>query len=77
VQLQLHLTKDLIFSVFLPPLVYRAALYIRWREFKSDLPVVVFLPSLGRWLLAAAITAGGACTTSWIGPGAVPWSSAS
>jgi len=58
VQLQLHLTKDLIFSVFLPPLVFEAALYIRWREFKSDLPVVGVLASLGV-LLAAAITAGG------------------
>jgi CPA1 family monovalent cation:H+ antiporter len=58
VQLQLHLTKDLIFSVFLPPLVFEAALYIRWREFKSDLPVVGVLASL--WvLLAAAVTAGG------------------
>jgi CPA1 family monovalent cation:H+ antiporter len=58
VKLQLHLTKDLIFSVFLPPLVFEAALYIRWREFKSDLPVVGVLATLGV-LLAAAVTAGG------------------
>jgi CPA1 family monovalent cation:H+ antiporter len=58
VKLQLHLTKDLIFSVFLPPLVFEAALYIRWREFKSNLPVVGVLASLGV-LLAAAVTAAG------------------
>jgi len=58
VRLQLHLSKDLIFSVFLPPLVFEAALCIRWREFKSDLPVVVVLATLGV-LLAAAVTAGG------------------
>jgi CPA1 family monovalent cation:H+ antiporter len=58
VQVQLHLTKDLIFSVFLPPLVFEAALYIRWQEFKSDLPVVGVLASFGV-LLAAAVTAGG------------------
>src|SRR6202046_2597324 len=58
VRLQLHLTKDLIFSVFLPPLVFEAALCIRWREFKSDLPVVGVLATLGV-VLAAAVTAGG------------------
>lgn len=58
VRLQLHLSKDLIFTVFLPPLVFEAALCIRWREFKSDLPVVAVLASLGV-LLAAAVTAGG------------------
>jgi monovalent cation:H+ antiporter, CPA1 family len=36
-----HLTKDLIFSVFLPPLVFEAALFINWREFKKELPVVM------------------------------------
>jgi len=58
VRLQLHLTKDLIFSVFLPPLVFEAALCVRWREFKSDLPVVAVLATLGV-VLAAAVTAGG------------------
>jgi CPA1 family monovalent cation:H+ antiporter len=58
VRLQLHLSKDLIFTFFLPPLVFEAALCIRWREFKSDLPVVAILATLGV-LLAAAVTAGG------------------
>ena len=43
VQLPLHLSKDLIFSVFLPPLVFEAALCIRWRDFRRDLPVVGLL----------------------------------
>ena len=58
VRLQLHLSKDLIFTIFLPPLVFEAALCIRWREFKSDLPVVAVLASFGV-VLAAAVTAGG------------------
>src|SRR5665213_56692 len=53
-----HLTKDLIFSVFLPPLVFEAALFISWREFKADLPVVALLASVGV-VLTAAVTAGG------------------
>jgi monovalent cation:H+ antiporter, CPA1 family len=53
-----HLTKDLIFSVFLPPLVFEAAPCISWREFKRDLPVIALLASAGV-LIAAAVTAGG------------------
>ena len=58
VRLDLHLTKDLIFSIFLPPLVFEAALYIRWQDLKKDLPVVTVLSTLGV-LLAAAVTAAG------------------
>jgi CPA1 family monovalent cation:H+ antiporter len=58
IQIPLHLSKDLIFSVFLPPLVFEAALCIRWAEFKKDLPVVGLLASIGV-VLAAAVTAAG------------------
>lgn len=58
IYLKWHLSKELIFSVFLPPLVFEAALFIRWSEFKKDLPVIGVLASVGV-LLAAAVTAGG------------------
>ncbi|MEP6548735.1 MAG: sodium:proton antiporter [Gammaproteobacteria bacterium] len=58
VQVQLHLSRDLIFSVFLPPLVFEAALCISWRRFKRELPVVTLLATVGV-LLAAAVTAAG------------------
>jgi CPA1 family monovalent cation:H+ antiporter len=58
VRLELHLSKDLIFSIFLPPLIFEAALYIRWTDLKRDLPVVILLATLGV-LLAAAVTAAG------------------
>ena len=51
-----HLSKELIFFVFLPPLVFEAALYISWREFKKELPVLALLATMGV-LLAAAVTA--------------------
>jgi monovalent cation:H+ antiporter, CPA1 family len=51
-----HLSKDLIFSVFLPPLVFEAALFIHWRDFRKDLPVVALLATLGV-VLAASVTA--------------------
>jgi CPA1 family monovalent cation:H+ antiporter len=56
VRLTLHLSKDLIFYVFLPPLVFEAALYIRWPELKRDLPVVGALATVGL-VAAAAVTA--------------------
>jgi CPA1 family monovalent cation:H+ antiporter len=51
-----HLSKDLIFYVFLPPLVFEASLFIKWREFRKDLPIIMLLATVGV-LLAAAITA--------------------
>jgi CPA1 family monovalent cation:H+ antiporter len=56
VYIKWHLTKDLIFSVFLPPLVFEAALFIHWREFKIELPVVALLATIGV-VIAAAVTA--------------------
>jgi CPA1 family monovalent cation:H+ antiporter len=54
--LHLQLSKELIFTVFLPPLVFEAALHIRWRDLRTDLPVVIMLATLGL-VLAAAVTA--------------------
>ena len=56
VSLKWHLSKDLIFSVFLPPLVFEAALFIHWRQFRKELPVVTLLATLGV-VLAASVTA--------------------
>jgi CPA1 family monovalent cation:H+ antiporter len=58
VYIKWHLTKDLIFSVFLPPLVFEAALFIHWRDFKKELPVVTLLATAGV-VLAATVTAVG------------------
>jgi len=58
ISIKWHLSKELIFSVFLPPLVFEAALFIQWEEFKKDLPVVGLLATAGV-LLAAAVTSVG------------------
>lgn len=58
VYIKWHLSKDLIFSVFLPPLVFEAAIFINWREFKKELPVVTLLATVGV-VLAATVTAVG------------------
>jgi CPA1 family monovalent cation:H+ antiporter len=38
-----HLTKDLLFSVFLPGLIFEAAFHIEWREFKENLITILTL----------------------------------
>lgn len=53
---QISLSKKLIFDVFLPPLIYEAALYIRWKELRRDLPVILVFATAGV-LLAAVVTA--------------------
>src|ERR1700749_1862808 len=53
-----HLTRDLIFSVFLPPLVFEAALFIHWQEFKKELPLVTLLATAGVVLSAAGTALG-------------------
>lgn len=53
-----ELSKELIFIIFLPTLVFEAALYIRWKELQQDLGVVLTLATVGV-LLSAGITAAG------------------
>jgi NhaP-type Na+/H+ or K+/H+ antiporter len=66
-----HLTQDLIFFVFIPPLVFEAALCISWREFKKELPVITLLASAGVLIAAAVTSAGMHCPLNWDWGGAV------
>lgn len=50
------LTKELVFTAFLPPLIFEAALFIDWSELRKDLPVILLLATVGV-LLSAAVTA--------------------
>jgi len=58
VDLQVHLTRDLIFSTLLPPLIFEAAMALRWRDLRRDLLVIVVLATVGL-VLSAALTAVG------------------
>lgn len=54
----LTLTKSLIFSAFLPPLIFEAAFALPWPALRKDMPVILFLATVGV-LIAAAIVAPG------------------
>lgn len=52
------LTKDLIFTALLPPLLFEAAYCIPWNQLRRDFSVIVVLATLGV-LLSACVTATG------------------
>ncbi|MEZ5305908.1 MAG: sodium:proton antiporter [Pyrinomonadaceae bacterium] len=52
---QIEFSKELLFKILLPPLIFEAALYIRWSELKKDLVPVVTFASVGV-LISAAVT---------------------
>lgn len=63
------LSRDLIFNVLLPPLVFEAALQLPWKDFRRELPVTLTLAIVGV-ALAAIVVAGGLhywLQWSWIG----------
>lgn len=58
-------TKDLIFNGFLPPLVFEAAMLIRWKELRKDLPVILMLATVGVCLSAGFIALGMRYLVGW------------
>jgi CPA1 family monovalent cation:H+ antiporter len=58
VEPDIRLTRDLIFSTLLPPLIFEAAMVLRWRELRPDLLLIIALATVGL-VLAAALTAAG------------------
>ena len=52
VEAGLALTHDLIFDVVLPPLLFEAALNLRWTDFRRELVPVLALSTLGVLLCA-------------------------
>ena len=62
---ELPLTRDLIFNVFLPPLVFEAALQLKWKPFRRDLPVTAGLAFPGVAVAAAVVTAGMHWLVGW------------
>jgi CPA1 family monovalent cation:H+ antiporter len=68
---QVPLSRDLIFNVFLPPLVFEAALHLNWGRFREELPLSLTLAFAGV-AIASAVIAGGMhwlVGWSWIGAG--------
>lgn len=54
----IHLTKELLFTALLPPLIFEAAFQLNWPQLRRNLPVILVLASLGV-VLSAGVTAAG------------------
>jgi monovalent cation:H+ antiporter, CPA1 family len=65
------LTHDFIFEVILPPLLFEAALTIRWRELRQDMLPVVVLSTLGVVISAVVVAAGMVKFLAWPAAAAV------
>jgi CPA1 family monovalent cation:H+ antiporter len=64
-KLNVQLTKELIFTTFLPPLIFEAALHMHWRELRQDLVPVLVLATVGVVLAAGITTAGIYFVSGW------------
>src|SRR5258706_9170577 len=67
---RITLTKDLLFTVLLPPLIFEAALYLHWKELRRDLGVIALLATARVALSAAIASAGMHFLAGW------PWTAA-
>jgi CPA1 family monovalent cation:H+ antiporter len=63
----IQLTRELIFTTLLPPLIFEAALQIRWSELRADAGVIGLMATLGIVLAAAVVAVGLHLIVAW------PW----
>jgi CPA1 family monovalent cation:H+ antiporter len=63
----IRLTKDLLFSLLLPPLIFEAAFSLNWKKLRRDLIVVIILATVGVVISASIIALGthSLCGWSW------------
>jgi CPA1 family monovalent cation:H+ antiporter len=68
---EIQLTKELIFTVLLPPLLFEAAFYLHWKELRKDLLLILVLVTLGVMLSAGITTVGLHFIVHWDWPEAL------
>lgn len=54
----IELTKQLVFTAFLPPLIFEAAIQLRWRDLRKDLLLILTFATVGVLVSAAATVIG-------------------
>jgi CPA1 family monovalent cation:H+ antiporter len=61
----LPLSRELIFNVFLPPLIFEAALQLKWQRFREEMPLTVVFAFLGVAISAALVAVGMHVLLGW------------
>src|SRR3954451_3723032 len=59
------LSRDLIFNILLPPLVFEAALQLEWKRFRAELPLTLTLAFFGVGIAATVVTFGMHTLAGW------------
>ncbi len=67
---QIIFSRDLIFTILLPPLIFEAALRIRWRELRKDAAIIFTMATVGVMVSACVTMLGLRYLVNW------EWSSA-
>ncbi len=62
---ELHLSRELVFSFLLPPLVYEAAINIRWKDLRQELVLVGVLATVGLAIAAGIVCFGMQIFLKW------------
>jgi len=62
---EIELSRELIFVVLLPPLIFEATLFIRWRELTRNLPVILVFATVGVIISALLTSAGMVYLAGW------------
>ncbi|QYK52068.1 MAG: cation:proton antiporter [Fimbriimonadaceae bacterium] len=65
------LTKELIFSVLLPPLVFEAAFFLQWKELKKNAVPILVLASIGVGISALIVGFSMSALVGWTLPAAL------
>ena len=65
------LTRDLIFNIILPPLLFEASICIHWKELRRDAPPVLTLATAGVVISAIVVTVGATSALGWPVPSAL------
>lgn len=68
---EVKLDPNIVFYFFLPPLLYPAALFTSWRDFRRELRAILLL-AIGLVLFTMVVVA---CATHWLIP-QIPWAAA-
>jgi CPA1 family monovalent cation:H+ antiporter len=63
--MQFAVTPDLVYAGLLPPLIFEAALQLKWRPFRADLPVTATLAFPGVLITGAVTAAGMTLIAGW------------
>lgn len=58
-------TKDLVFGVLLPPLIFEGAFFIEWKQLRVELLPVLVLATVGVLVTAAVVTTGMYLAGTW------------